>query len=222
MSGVATSSGSFSNATFAFTTGGSTNTFATRCNRLSHGYDVVAGESHARTARAFYPRRRALSQFTVSLQLKGYADFKAFMDFMRSYITNFAKATSGSMTVAIPARNFMRYGVPIQGVSDGDHVGAILFQPTIIFQPVYDPLDTQLFTTTANTSQVDLGTSQADNAATFFYPITASTNDPNATGESLYDAPPILPPSTIAPPPPRGPVVGQPPTSIGGGRITAG
>jgi hypothetical protein len=199
MTGTAQTSGPFSNVTFAFTTGSSTQTFSTRCYGLNHGYDVVATESHARTARAFYPRQRALSQFSLTLQLKGYADYKAFMDFMRAYVTNFAQAASGSMTVSVPSRNFMRYGVPIDGIADGDHVGAILFQPVVVFEPVYDPLDTQLFTTTANASQVDLGKSQADEAATFFYPVTASTNNPNATGESLYDAPAIV--SPLLPPP---------------------
>lgn len=219
MTGIASTSGPFSNATFSFTTSSATQSFSTRCYGITHGYDVVAAESHARTARAFYPRQRALSQFSLTLLLKGYVDFKAFMDFMRSYISSFAQASSGSMVVTVPARNFMRYGVPIQGVSDGDHVGAILFQPTLVFEPVYDPLDTQLFTTTANASQVDLGTSQSDEAAHFFYPVTASTNDPNATGESLYDAPAVSIPTPLNP---GTPVPGLPPVSTGGGFITPG
>lgn len=199
MTSVASTSGPYSNVTFSFKTSSSVQSFSTRCYGLTHGYDVVASESHARTARAFYPRQRALSQFSLTLLLKGYVDYKAFMDFMRSYISNFAKASSGSMTVNVPARNFMRYGVPIQGVADGDHVGAILFKPVLVFEPVYDPLDTKLFTTTADASQVALGTSQNDEAAKFFYPVTASTNDPNATGESLYDAAPIVSQLPISP-----------------------
>lgn len=216
MTSTAGTSGTNSNASLAFTAGGSSFYFATRCNKITHGYEAVASESHARTTRAFYPRNRALSQFTLSMQLKGYKDYKAFMDFMRAYVQNFTSTATNAMSVSVPQRNFMRYGVPVGGISDGDHVGSMLFAPTIAFESIYDPLDTTIFTTTHDASQVDLGTSQSDEAATFFYPVTASTNDPNATGESLYDAPPI-----IVTPAPIGPAVGIPPTSIGGGRITA-
>lgn len=191
MSGTTGTSGPNSNAAFAFTAGGSGYYFQSRCRGITHGYEVVASESHARTTRAFYPRQRALAQFTLTLELKGYADYKAFMDFMRSYLQNFAANTAtGAMSVGVPQRNFLRYGVPVGGISDGDHIGSMVFAPTIVFESIYDPLDTAIFTTTTDTSQVDLGTSQSDNAATFFYPVTAPTNDPNATGESLYDAPP--------------------------------
>lgn len=193
MSGTTGTSGPNSNAAFSFTAGGSGYYFQTRCRRITHGYEVVASESHARTTRAFYPRQRALSQFGLTVELKGYSDYKAFMDFMRNYLQNFAaNTTTGAMSVGVPLRNFMRYGVPVGGISDGDHVGSMVFAPTIVFESIYDPLDTTIFTTTADASQVDLGTSQSDEAATFFYPVTAATNDPNASGESLYDAPPIV------------------------------
>lgn len=199
MSGASGTSGVNSDAAFSFTAGGSGYYFTTRCNRITHGYEVVASESHARVTRAFYPRQRALSQFTMRLQLKGYGDYKSFMDFMRTYLNSFASTATNAMSVTVPQRNFVRYGVPVGGISDGDHTASMLFEPVIVFESIYDPLDTAIFTTTNDASQVDLGTSQADSAATFFYPVTASTNDPNATGESLYDAPPIINQSPISP-----------------------
>lgn len=191
MTGIVKESGDFSNASLAYTTANQAYYFNTRCRTVGFGYDVIADESHARNNRAFYPKQRALTPFYLTLELKGYVDYKNFMDFMRSYMKAFTVANTHSMAVSIPKYNFSRFGIPIDGVTDGDHVGSMVFAPTITFQAIYDPLDTEIFSTTADASQFSANGSTADSAATFFYPSSANVNDPNATGESLYDASPI-------------------------------
>jgi hypothetical protein len=191
VTGIVKESGDFSNASLAYTTGNQAYYFNTRCRTVGFGYDVIADESHARNNRAFYPKQRALTPFYLTLELKGYADYKNFMDFMRSYMKAFTVATTHSMAVSIPQYNFSRFGIPIDGVTDGDHVGSMVFAPTITFQAIYDPLDTEIFSTATDASLFSANGSTADSAATFFYPSSANVNDPNATGESLYDASPI-------------------------------
>jgi hypothetical protein len=201
MTNTALTSGSQSNCSLAYNVNGTASYFTTRCTRYGHGYDVIATESHARQYRAFYPRQRAFSPFYLTLSLKGYSDFKALMDFIRAYMKSFMVAANNAMYINVtgnpqdPNNNdffFANIGVPIGGVTDEDHVGSMIFAPTIVFQSLYDPLDTTLFSTTSDASTFNANQSQADEAATFFYPVLANTNDPNSTGESLYDAPPIV------------------------------
>jgi hypothetical protein len=168
---------------------GSSHAFQTRCRGLTHGFDVIADESHARQTRAFYPRQVAEQAFTVTLELKGYREFQAVMDFFRQYVQSFMSVANNAMYVVVPSRNFVRLGVPVAGIADGDHVGSNVFLPTVKFESVYDPADPDVISNSANTSRYskfDPSTSAADPAAEFFYPAAASTNDPNASGDLLY------------------------------------
>jgi hypothetical protein len=182
-----------SNCTISYTKASAQYSFATRCNGLSHGFEVVSTESHARQFRAFYPHQRALSPFVIRLELMGYPELKQVMDFMRAYVKALMVSADAAMTVSVPSRNFMRKGVPIGGITDEDHTGSMVFQPAIVFESVTDPLDTKVFTTigpNASVSTVDLGITTQNDASKFFYPPSAAVNDPNATGESLYDTTP--------------------------------
>lgn len=161
------------------------------CRGVAHGFDVIAEESHARQTRAFYPRQVAERPFAVTLDLKGYAAYKIAMDYFRKYSESFMVAANNAMYVIVPSRNFVRLGVPVSGVSDGDRVGSAEFLSSIVFESVYDPADPDLVSKNSNTSRYsrfDPSTSAADRPAEFFYPAAASTNDPNASGDLLYDS----------------------------------
>lgn len=162
----------------------------TRARGVSHTFDVIATESHARRQRAFYPHQKAVGPFTITLELKGYGELKLVMDWMRGYIDSSTDVNQNAITVSVPAVNFWRLGVPISGVLDTDYTGSNVFTPTMIFESVNDPQDATTFTGTGNSvSQVDYGFSQQNDASKFFYPGTIAVNDPNATGDSFYDVP---------------------------------
>jgi hypothetical protein len=177
------------NCFFSWGPRGSMQVLQTRCNGIGYGFDVVAEESHARQTRAFYPRQVAEQNFAITLELKGYREFQGAMEYFRRYTQSFMVAANNSMYVVVPSRRFVRLGVPTGGMADGDHVGSNVFSPTLIFESVYDPADPDLISNSSNTSQYskfDRSSSEADSAGRFFYPASADTNDPNATGDLLY------------------------------------
>lgn len=198
-----------SNCTLSYGKTSSAYALRARARGISHSFDVIYTESHARRTRAFYPHQKAPGPFTVTFELKGYAELKAVMDWMRGYIDSSADANQNSIAVSVPSMNFWRLGVPISGVLDEDHTGSNVFTPTVVFESVTDPLDATTFTGTGNSvSQVDYGFTQRDDASKFFYPGTIATNDPNATGDSFYDNPNPNDPNTI----------GNPNTNLGPGK----
>lgn len=198
-----------SNCTMEYTSAGNTRTLLARCRGVGHSFAVVATESQARASRGFYPMQRATGPFTVKLELKGYREFKATMDFLEGYVRASLSTATGMplMWISVPSRDFWRYGVPIGGVQHGDHVGSNVFAPEVAFESVSDPLDPTLATgfNTATISRFENGFT-GDDAARFFYPASAATNDPNAEGEPLYDAPkqPDFPLTPGRPTPGRG------------------
>jgi hypothetical protein len=183
--------GTQTNCTLSYSKSGVNYAFKTWAYGVSHGFSVIATESAARKYRAFYPHQRAVDPFTVTFQLKGYPHLRLLTKYLINYMLAVTDTGSVAMTVNIPARNFLRQGVPTGGVVDQDQVGSMLFAPQITFDSVSDPLDTSA----PAVSGVVLGSSAADDAAKFFYPASASTNDPNATANSFYDAAPTLVPT---------------------------
>lgn len=186
-----------SNCTLSYTATGGTWSMRARCNQVGHSFAMIATESQARSTRGYYPQQRATGPFMLGLELNGYREFQAVMSFMAGYISAALRSTTGIplMSVSVPAREFWRIGIPTGGVSFGDHVGSNVFLPLLEFESVTDPLDPRL----AVGFDPDLisvfdenrpaGTSP-DDTTRFFYPATASTNDPNAQGNALYDASP--------------------------------
>lgn len=189
----------------------------TRVRGVSHTFDVIATESHARRQRAFYPHQKAVGPFTLTFELKGYAELKLVMAWMRDYIDSSTDVNQNSITVSVPSMNFWRLGVPISGVIDEDHIGSNVFLPSVTFESINDPLDATTFTGTGNSvSQVNYGFTQQDDASKFFYPGTIAVNDPNATGDSFYDTPNPNDPNTIGNPNTNlGPDKGYTPPLIG-------
>lgn len=183
------------NCTLSFSKAGVNHTLKTKVRALGHGFSVIATESAARQYRAFYPHQRAPDPFWLTFDLNGYPQAKQVMDFLRKFMAAVVQTGSVSMTVSVPVRNFVRQGVPTDGVMDTDQVASSVFRPTVVFDSVSDPLDTG----NPPISGVDLGSTGADDAAKFFYPSSASTNDPNATSDSFYDSAPVI----VPPPDPR-------------------
>lgn len=197
------------NSTLSYGRSSSAYALRTRVRAISHTFDVISTESHARATRAFYPHQRAVGPFTVTFELMGYAELKQVMDWMRDYIDSSKDVNQNSIAVSVPSYNFWRLGVPVGGVIDEDHTGSNVFLPGVTFESVTDPLDATTFTGTGNSvSQVDYGFTQRDDASKFFYPGTIATNDPNATGDSFYDSPNRNDPNTI----------GNPNTNLGPGK----
>lgn len=189
------------NCTFEFNISGR-HTFVAPARSVGHSFTVVHTESKARVHRAFYPHQRAEGPFRIGLDIKGYPLYRSFVNYMQSYVFASNYSINRGMAVWVPAINFWRIGVPIDGISEGDHVGSALFQPVITFESAIDPLDPLLITGVDGGdrfSQFDVNGSAADEAARFFYPAAALTNDPNAKGENIYDDLPTPPVSRLTP-----------------------
>lgn len=177
------------NASFSFSQAGNASSFnlvRLRARKVDYSWEVVATESHGRINRAFYPHQRAVGKFAVTLELKGYNEFKPFSDFMFNYIRTFMGADQKSMFVAVPVRGFARWGVPVSGVYDGDHVGSMVFNPTIIFEGMNDPLDEKIITGAPDAASWDMGGATGDQAS-FFYPFSQGSLNANTRPETVYD-----------------------------------
>lgn len=192
------------NCTLSYARAGTPYSLKLRCRGVSHGFSVIASESTGRRYRAFYPHQRAVDPFAITLELAGYSQYQSVVQWLIGYMNSVVQAGSVAMTVQVPSRNFLRQGVPTGGVMDMDQTGSNLFLPQIVFESVTDPLDTS----TPTVATVDLGSSAADDAGKFFYPVSASVNDPNATANSFYDSAPLPDPGAL--PNPNQPVLPQP------------
>jgi hypothetical protein len=169
--------------------------FPIRAKKVEHSWEVIYTESHARSVRAFYPHQRAPGRFAITLQLSGYTAYKAFTEFMMGYIREFAHPANTyspglqyAMTVSVPVRDFQRIGIPVGGIADTDHVGSMVFEPTILFEAMSDPLDPTIYSPFGeNVSQPDMvvGGDQAQ----FFYPFSPASENASIVADSiLYDA----------------------------------
>lgn len=159
-----------------------------RVRALGHAYGAVATESHARQYRAFYPHQLSLGHFFIQPELIHYPEYSSFMFWFRSYVFYALKRGASPVTVQVPARNFMRTGVPVSGGGGGDHIGSNVFSPIIVFQTISDPLDPNLAKDAA-TFEYDSN----DVNEKFFYPFSPGSMDPNVKGETFYDRAPITP-----------------------------
>jgi hypothetical protein len=123
-------------------------TYRCRVNAYSHGYVMNAEEGgQARLSRAFYPHRVTVDRFTITVQLNGYREWVSFNTWMTAYARNLTDATmlsegrSPVMSVTLAGRQFHRLGIPISGYGFGDHLGAVLWQPMVVFESATDPYD---------------------------------------------------------------------------------
>lgn len=209
------------------------NTTRARCVEFAYGWKVVATESHAREHRAMYPHQRALGTLKIVCKFLNYGEYQTFMQFFRDYAKSWlhpptAKpyftpgitATLQGATTGFQDNYQETYtGVPISGITDGDHVGNIGYSSPIIFQLIKDPLDPTMFTGNdfqGNDviSQFALGENYAggaqDDTTKFFYPASPGSEDITQKATDIYGI------GNSTPPPPNyGPAAPQPGT-VGG------
>ena len=168
------------NCTLAFVNGrGAKRSFGVRATTITWGLQVVADESQSRTRRAMYPRQVLPSQFMLTPALITYNEFVALMDFLTEY-AHFAtnteindSGTSRMMTVTCTARSFKRRGLLTTGISRGNHIGAMVWSPTMVFETLVDPLDTNTAIRSSSVRYGDAATKHAnpDLETKYFYPF---------------------------------------------------
>lgn len=161
--------------------------FRVRVKKIDYSWEVIFTESHARAHRAFYPHQRAVARFALTLQFKGYKEYKSFVTYMWEYITAFVNTAQYSMIVQVPAYGFYRNGIPVGGIADTDHVGSMVFEPTVLFEAMADPLDVDILApdSTLVSHPSTTGGSSEDK---FFYPLSAASENPTLTTDHIYDA----------------------------------
>ncbi|MFF7198187.1 hypothetical protein ACFZAM_31325 [Streptomyces sp. NPDC008079] len=141
------------NCTLTYPRRGVTQTFRARVDTVGHGLVMVAAESTGRNRRAYYPHRVAPAQFYLRMLLNGFAERKAFSDWMQAYADYVMDPglpggqKFPDMRVLVPARKFDREGVPLTGFDWGDTVGAMLWTPTVTFETTREPQDTESWAT---------------------------------------------------------------------------
>ncbi|MET7363278.1 hypothetical protein ABZS76_33240 [Streptomyces sp. NPDC005562] len=141
------------NCTLSYPRGGANQVMRVRVDSLGHGLSMIADESMARNARAYYPHRLAPARFYLRVLLNGYGERKAFADWMQRYADYVmnpglpAGTKFPDMRVLLPARGFDREGVPLSGFEWGDTIGGMVWTPTITFETTREPQDTELWTT---------------------------------------------------------------------------
>lgn len=179
------------NVTLAFSSTSGSYSLRTRVRGFAHKWEVVADESHARAMRAMYPKQRAVGKFALTFELNGYTEFAGLMTFFKSYVdavgTQFDTNNSPrpTMSVVLAVRNFARNGVPISGMSMGDHMGSMVFRPTVVFESAHDPFDNTILLPGQASTFDPAGTE--DDVRNFFYPWSAASYDTTVKPETQYD-----------------------------------
>lgn len=176
---------------------GTTRTYKIRAGAISHGLQMIFTESAARTARAFYPHRSAMEQFSLVVLLKDWAERTDFVNWLSSY-ANYAinpdvvQLNFPWMTVTVPSRGFTQYGVPLTGYEWGAHTGMMMFSPQVLFEAAQSPgtkpgLDT--VSTVINKWQAFAN----DKAIQYFYPFgTQLSGSQQPVGDVSYNGSPSM------------------------------
>lgn len=194
-----------SNCTLSYTTKSNAYSFGTKVRGIASGWSVLATESHARLHRAFYPMQKTEGPFQLTMDLNGYTEFHKLMTFLINYVgallgtaANAAGTPQTSAMTVLAAQpdglgNFFQIGIPFTGMYDDDHVGSMVFNPTVVFMPVLDPSSPTIYnnaTGAGGISWEDFTNTDNGDASQFYYPRSAGESDPTGTSQSLYDIPP--------------------------------
>lgn len=158
-----------------------------RCKQLSISYGVDAQESHAKRYRAFYPYQRVQGGFAMVFDFVNWAEFHKGMVWFQSYIEAVIDQQNPSyMQVQLDSRSFLRLAYPTTGVAFGDHIGSMVFSPTINFLSVADPRDPKSGISSLNKSASAVSSNGDALATNWFYP-TSKLNSPGQLQSYLYD-----------------------------------
>ena len=163
------------NCTLSYVRGTATRTYRVRCVAIVHGTQMIAEESQARVHRAYYPHRVSTQRFGITVQLNGYKEHKSLSNWLATYASyalhpNVGGTDYPTMSVVVPAREFVHRGVPLTGFVWGDHVGSMVFSPTIMFEPAYEPWDKVKPAVTRVENTWDAFAQ--DDAIKYFYPFS--------------------------------------------------
>lgn len=131
------------NTTLSYSYGGKTYAFAIRAQEIAFGSRMVAGESQARTRRAYYPHQVSSVPFSIVPIIKGYKERSQFSNFLGDYIKRVqdpSLSTSNFPTIKVVSgtRSFIRWGVPVSGIEWGDHIGSMVWTPRVVFETHVD------------------------------------------------------------------------------------
>ena len=180
------------NTTLSYMRGKERRAYKVRANLITHGVTVLYDESASRIRRAFYPHRLTSAQFTIGIQLNGDEEFRSFSSWMANYVDylldpNLAFDLFPVMTVAIPSKSknpsedFLRDGVPMSGFEWGDHVGAMVWQPQVVFESAGE------HGIVPKLSRVEGLSAIADKNVRYFYPTGTQLNGNQAPSNDSYN-----------------------------------
>lgn len=177
------------NSVLSYSAAGRSNTAQLRCNGIPISYGLNSEESHARQHRAFYPHRRSQGSFSLRFECKGWIEANQLATWLREYarvvLDLSATDVPPPMTVSVPSRDFLRLGIPRAGITFGDHLGSMVFTPTITFVSVSDPQDASTGILRRSQASTALYRS-TDPAAASFYPEQAIKR-PGKLGDQIYN-----------------------------------
>lgn len=182
------------NTTLSYSYAKTTYKFSVRTAQVAFGSQMVAGESQARTRRAYYPHQVSSVPFQLTLILNGYNERVAFSNYISDYITrvqdpSLSVSSFPTVQVTIPTRKFLRWGVPISGIAWGDHVGSMVWTPTVVFET---HIDQSLGDTPGDykwVSYYELDKSAIDQSPEikYFYPSGTQLSGNQVPDPSAYD-----------------------------------
>lgn len=180
------------NATLSYRRGTSTRAYRIRVGAIVHGAEMVYDESQARLRRAFYPHRVTTQRFSITVLLKNYDERRSFTNWMSSYLgyaldPDLSAKEYPTMLITVPSYEFSQRGVPLTGYEWGDHVGSMVFNPTILFEAAYEPWDkTKPAVTRVENAWRGIA---KDKAIHFFYPFGTQLKgdeEPNNYDKVVY------------------------------------
>lgn len=164
------------NCTLSYARGSTIRRYRVRAGAVAHGVKMVAVESAARTFRAYYPHRPARQPFSVVILLKDWDERRDFTEWLATYAAyaidpDIGRGAFPWMTVAIPSRDFVAQGVPLQGYEWGAHTGQMMFAPQVVFESATSPWQNGLphVSSVINKWQAFI----SDKSVEYFYPIGA-------------------------------------------------
>lgn len=174
------------NTTLSYMSGKTRRSYQVRTNMIAHGMKVLFDESASRTHRAFYPHRLTSAQFALGIQLVGEDEYRSFSSWLATYADfilniDLAFGEFPSMAVTVPSQNFMRKGVPLSGYEWGDRVGAMLWNPQIIFESAGEPLDID-----PRLSRVEGYSKTAGRDMRYFYPTGTQLSGNDVPADGTY------------------------------------
>lgn len=182
------------NTTLSYTYGGKNYTFQVRAQEIAFGSRMVAGESQARTRRAYYPHQVSSVPFSVVPIIKGYQERVQFSNYLADYIRRIqdpglAASSFPTVKVVSSTRNFVRWGVPVSGIEWGDHVGSMVWTPRVVFETHVDQSigDTPGAYKWASYFQLDKSSVEASPQIKYFYPAGVQLSGSQVPDDAAYD-----------------------------------